>query len=138
MMGPGRFFPTPAPGKRPASPLRGWALFGPRGAVRERPTFHGRPPMVENMVRKELVVFPPDGLKAIGRGGARGTSSTHCFHLFQFLLGKFLKPNEGIFRFADTNKLVQLNLDGGRISILRILDKEHHQERNDGRAGVDH
>lgn len=33
--------------------------------------------------------------------------------------------------------LVELGLNGSPIPVLRVLDQEHHKERNDGRAGVD-
>src|SRR5262249_26784182 len=35
------------------------------------------------------------------------------------------------------DELVQLELDGERVLVLRALDEEHHQEGDDGGAGVD-
>ena len=36
------------------------------------------------------------------------------------------------------HQLVQFQVDGPRVLVLRPLDEEHHQERDDRGAGVDH
>jgi hypothetical protein len=41
-------------------------------------------------------------------------------------------------RFVSTNKLVQLDLNGFRITVLRVLNQEDHQKRNDRCPGIDH
>ena len=43
-----------------------------------------------------------------------------------------------ISRFKGTDQFIQFKLNGGRITVLCILDQEDHQKRNDGRASVDH
>ena len=48
-----------------------------------------------------------------------------------------LDTNKRILRVADPNEIVQLHLDGGAVAILRVLDQEHDQERDDGCAGID-
>ena len=35
------------------------------------------------------------------------------------------------------NELIEFQMDRFRIAVLRILNQEHHQESDDGRAGVD-
>ena len=46
---------------------------------------------------------------------------------------------EGVARgFRSPNKLVKLYVKCFRIAILGVLDQEHHQERDDGRACVDY
>jgi hypothetical protein len=39
--------------------------------------------------------------------------------------------------FWCAEKLVEFELDGGRVAVLGVLEKEHHQEGDDGRAGID-
>src|SRR5258705_916236 len=43
-----------------------------------------------------------------------------------------------IVGFANANKLIQLQLDGRGVPVLRILNLEAHQEGYDRCAGVDH
>jgi hypothetical protein len=38
---------------------------------------------------------------------------------------------------VNAQQLVELDLYGLRIAVLRALDQEHHEERDDGGAGVD-
>jgi hypothetical protein len=40
--------------------------------------------------------------------------------------------------FQDCDDFDQLQLDRQRILVLRALNQEHHEERDDGRARVDH
>jgi hypothetical protein len=47
------------------------------------------------------------------------------------------ESHKRIVCFADANEFVQLHLNRGRVTVLRILDQEHHQKRHDGRSGVD-
>jgi hypothetical protein len=39
--------------------------------------------------------------------------------------------------FHTSQQLVQLERHDTRLAVLRVLDQEHHQERNDVGAGVD-
>lgn len=53
-------------------------------------------------------------------------------------LGELLEIEEGIVRAVDrTDQLVELELDRGAVSVLRVLDEEDHEERNDRRRRVD-
>src|SRR5690606_16108883 len=40
-------------------------------------------------------------------------------------------------RFGAGDELVELQLDGFGILVLRLLDDKHHQESDDGGAGID-
>jgi hypothetical protein len=53
------------------------------------------------------------------------------------LVGQVLYADEKVLRSADTNELVQLDLDRGRVAVLGILDEKDHQEGNNSRACVD-
>jgi hypothetical protein len=55
----------------------------------------------------------------------------------QLVVGQMFDPDKRIMRGADANEFVQLDLNGGTIAVLGILDQKHHQEGNDGRAGID-
>ena len=44
---------------------------------------------------------------------------------------------QGISRGADADKLVQFNLDGGSVPVLRILYEKNHKERYDSGARID-
>src|SRR6185369_1101453 len=49
-----------------------------------------------------------------------------------------LDADELVARMADgADQLVELGLDRRSVAVLRVLDEEDHQERDDGRAGVD-
>jgi len=48
-----------------------------------------------------------------------------------------LNPDKAVLRRAGKQEFIELGLQCRRIAILGILDEEHHQERHDGRAGVD-
>ena len=39
---------------------------------------------------------------------------------------------------GDAQQLIELDLHGDRIAVLRALDQEHHEEGDDGGARVDH
>lgn len=45
--------------------------------------------------------------------------------------------DEGIVSGANADEFVQLHLDGCGVSILRILNEENHEERDNGGAGID-
>jgi hypothetical protein len=51
---------------------------------------------------------------------------------------EILEGNDGVVRAPyRTNDLVQLDVDRIGVPVLRVLDQEHHQERNDRGAGID-
>ena len=45
--------------------------------------------------------------------------------------------DEMVMGFTRPDQFVQLGLDCSSVAVLRVLDEEHHQESDDGRAGVD-
>lgn len=49
-----------------------------------------------------------------------------------------LYTHERVVRGADADELVELDLDGRAVAVLRVLDQKDHQERDDRRSGVDH
>ena len=61
-----------------------------------------------------------------------------ALYVFQLFVRQVLQPHKRIVRFADANEFVQLHLNRGEVTVLRILDQEHHQKRDDGRTCVDH
>src|SRR5690606_15735650 len=75
------------------------------------------------------------------RGRARAVLLRRLFALLperlDFLFGKVLDADEGVFPLADADQFVELGLQGGAVAVLRVLDEEHHQEGDDGGAGVD-
>jgi hypothetical protein len=38
----------------------------------------------------------------------------------------------------DSQQFVELEVNGFGVTVLSVLDEKHHQERNDGRSGIDH
>src|SRR3954469_615186 len=53
------------------------------------------------------------------------------------LLELFEVEQHVVAALREADQLVELHLDRFRVAVLRVLDEEHHQERDDGRAGVD-
>lgn len=61
-----------------------------------------------------------------------------AFEMVQFLLGKFLHvQHHRMRRLGGTDEFVELELHGFAVAVLGVLDQEHHQESDDGGAGVD-
>ena len=58
-------------------------------------------------------------------------------YVCNFVLGERLDANQGISRRTHPDQLVKLRMNGRSISVLRVLNDEDHQERNDGCACVD-
>lgn len=57
----------------------------------------------------------------------------------QFLIGQFFEVQECIMRLGiGADQFVELDLHGGTLAVLRVLDQKHHEERDDGRTGIDH
>src|SRR3569833_286925 len=57
---------------------------------------------------------------------------------FQILGLELFEIEQGILRFVRrANQLVELDLHRFGVSVLRVLDEEHHQKRDDGGAGID-
>jgi hypothetical protein len=58
--------------------------------------------------------------------------------MFELDLPELLDAHERLPGFGrDAQELVELQVNGGRIAVDRVLDDEHHPEREDGRARVD-
>lgn len=47
-------------------------------------------------------------------------------------------PDKGIANSASSDDLVEFDLYGCAIAVLRVLDKENHEKGDYGRAGIDH
>jgi hypothetical protein len=57
----------------------------------------------------------------------------------QFLVGELLQLNQLITSpLGGPNQLVELEVDGLRISILSVLNNEDHQKGDHRRSGIDH
>jgi hypothetical protein len=46
------------------------------------------------------------------------------------------KEVQELFGVSRSDQLVTFQLHGSTVPILCVLDQEHYQERNDGRAGI--
>jgi hypothetical protein len=58
---------------------------------------------------------------------------------FQFFVGEFLDIDHLVMSVPDgANNLVELEMDGAGIAILRVLNQEHHEESDDRSRSVDH
>lgn len=58
--------------------------------------------------------------------------------LVQFLVGEVLDVDHAVAGVVNgMDQLVELQVDGARVAILRVLDEEDHEEGHDGRAGID-
>ena len=58
---------------------------------------------------------------------------------FDLLFVQLLEVNKVIPGPGDSSdKFVEFELDGCRVAVLRVLNYEHHQERYDRGAGVNH
>jgi hypothetical protein len=56
--------------------------------------------------------------------------------LIHFFLSEVLNSDERVRGGGDPNQFIKLCLDSRTVSVLRILNQEHHQERDDGRTCV--
>ena len=57
--------------------------------------------------------------------------------LSELLLTQLLDANVVVLGGAHSDQLIELGLDRRPVSVLRVLDQEHHEEGHDGGAGVD-
>jgi len=48
-----------------------------------------------------------------------------------------LDTDKGILRRSRADQFVKFDLNRSAVPVLRILNQEHHEKGNDGRAGVD-
>src|SRR5687768_12412184 len=59
-------------------------------------------------------------------------------HLVELLIGAILEIDQLVARRIDAaDQLVELEVERAGIAVLSALDQKHHQERDDGGAGVD-
>jgi hypothetical protein len=57
----------------------------------------------------------------------------------EFFFGEIFRINEAVAgSLKRRDQLVELDVQGEGLLVLRALDQEDHQERQDGRAGVNH
>src|SRR5690606_34572245 len=74
---------------------------------------------------------------AFARGPGQRDVTLAEFVQFGFL--QFLQVQQRVVGAAGgTDQFVQLDLQRARVAVLAVLDQEHHQEGDDGGAGVDH
>src|ERR1051325_5517997 len=58
--------------------------------------------------------------------------------LLEIVIGELFQIDELIARAFDrADQLVQLEMLGFRVTVLGVLNQEHHQKCNDSRAGID-
>jgi hypothetical protein len=67
---------------------------------------------------------------------------TNVLELFleflEILVRKTLKTNQFVSSaFHSTNNLIQFQINGLGVAILRVLNQENHQERDDGSSSID-
>ena len=63
----------------------------------------------------------------------------HRANALELMLFEFFEIHEHVVRAGrDAQQLVELDLHGLGVAVLRALDEEHHEEGDDGGAGVDH
>src|SRR3954470_3336260 len=76
-------------------------------------------------------------LQALARLGREASVARAV--LLKALVVDLLEVEECIVgALGGADQLVQLELDRGRIAVLRVLDQKHHQKGDDRGAGVDH
>ena len=69
--------------------------------------------------------------------GSRARASKLFFKPLQLFVGKILEVDEFIARVFDRpDELVQFQMNCFGVPVLRILNQEYHQERDNGRAGI--
>src|SRR5436305_1850820 len=57
----------------------------------------------------------------------------------QLFIGELFYIDQLVVRATQcVYQLVQLQVNSFRVTVLRVLDKEHHQERDNRRSGVDY
>ena len=68
-----------------------------------------------------------------------GTPAIILVHPLQVLIRHLFRHSQFVLRPMDRqDQLGELDLQRQRVPVLRILDEEHHEKRNDGGRGVDH
>ena len=77
----------------------------------------------------------PDLSRRRGRGRQR---FKRRFDSLQLVLAEILEAKHLVPRvLVGADKFVEFELYGGRVAVLGVLEKEHHQEGDNGRAGID-
>jgi hypothetical protein len=60
------------------------------------------------------------------------------FYCLKFLFGQIIEIEQAVAGvFADTDQLIEFEVQGRCVAVLRILYEEHHKESNNSGAGVD-
>lgn len=71
---------------------------------------------------------------------AAGVANVAVFlaQLFQFLAVQAVEAEHGILGILGyAQQLINLDMQDIVVAVLRVLDQEHHQERDNGRRGID-
>ena len=66
-----------------------------------------------------------------------GAGLAFLAQILKLLIRKMLDTDERISCGADADQFVQLDLDGGAVAVLGILNEENHEKCYDRGAGVD-
>jgi hypothetical protein len=66
-----------------------------------------------------------------------GARFTETANFVQLVVRHVFDADKGIVGAAYADKFVKLDLDGGCIRILRVLNQKHHQEGDDRRPCID-
>jgi len=73
-----------------------------------------------------------------GRSGRVRQGCKSRFDFLQIFLAEILQSEHHVAGVSiGTDELVEFELDGSRVTVLRVLEEEDHQEGYDGRASVD-
>ncbi|KTB67566.1 hypothetical protein AO063_16090 [Pseudomonas fluorescens ICMP 11288] len=63
----------------------------------------------------------------------RADAAVFPAQFFQFFTVQAIKAQHGVLRIlGDAQQLVDLDMQDVVVAVLRVLDQEHHQERDDG------
>ena len=91
-----------------------------------------RPPLRARhaLVAAALVLSAP---RLVGQTAVDGPDA------FELVLVELFEVQQHVVRAgSDPQQLVELDVHGLCVAVLRALDQEHHEEGHDGRASVDH
>src|ERR1019366_4939565 len=78
-------------------------------------------------------------LQLLGRHFLQTMQPKFLLELVELIAAQRLEIHETISSaLGRANELVELQVNGARVTVLRVLNHEHHQERDDGGAGIDH
>lgn len=83
--------------------------------------------------------FFVQALHGIDGAAVLGERLELAVELVEVFVAKVLKTDVRVTRtLGGADQLVQLDLHGLAVAVLGVLNKEHHQEGDDGSAGINH